>query len=702
MPQPDDDSPDGSPPIPGEGDGPASPKAAAGDGSAWEPPALEEVADWLPRYSVDALVGRGSMGAVYRGEQPGLRRLVAIKLLPASLAADRAFIARFEREAELLASLQHPGIVAVHASGQTGAGHPYFVMEYVDGGDLAGRLRSGLSAEEALDLAIQVAEALRYAHGCGVVHRDIKPSNILVTSDGRAKLADFGLARTLDGDAAKLTRSGLAMGTPGYMAPEQFCGLADHRSDIYALGALLYEMLTGEPPLGAFASPSKHQNPSCPPSDAHLDPVVLRALQPRPELRYQQAVEMGDALKRVRASLGRWRRFSRRAVVCLAGGGTVAAMAAGWRWRQRERRVSATSAVPASKDPTVLLGLDGAHEAAEFAARKGGWMGIEILNADGTRSHGDIAPGTAPPSEHFEITRIDFSQSEEARSLIPADLVRILRYPKFRAISLANASECLDEEAARALGSQFYLETLDLSGTNLSERWLKHLIPSERTCKLRVLLLRGVPLGEAGVSSLRQFGLSRLDLTDTGISPGLFASMRNLGGLICLDIGTTAGGAVDAYFRHALDECPDLQALGIAGTLQPQSFEGVESLVRCGCVMLEGMIVTPSMTSLLSKMPNLRSLCFYRCIVQHEAWRNLAGSPELRSLAVLDTQVFPGENKALSEIRQLARIVADQGSRSALLGAQSWFARSGRRLEFRILTEREKLSGTMWKCNNMY
>lgn len=260
---------------------------ASGPRPAWTPPSVEHLAALLPAYAVQSLIGRGGMGAVYQGVQLSLNRPVAIKLLPAELAASAGFMARFQREAHTLARLQHPGIVAVHDYGSTSEGHLYFIMEHVAGTDLQRVIQNpGLAPEQALELTLQVREALQYAHSQGVIHRDIKPANVLITPEGRAKLADFGLARPL-GPTPDITAASLVVGTPGYMAPEQWAGKADHRADIYALGVMLYEMLTGTRPQGAFDLPSTKAR-----VDVRLDDVVIKAMRQAPEQRYQQVSEL--------------------------------------------------------------------------------------------------------------------------------------------------------------------------------------------------------------------------------------------------------------------------------------------------------------------------------------------------------------------------------------------------------------------------
>ncbi|MEZ5385371.1 MAG: serine/threonine-protein kinase [Prosthecobacter sp.] len=264
----------------------------------WEPPTPEHLAEMLPQYQIETLIGRGGMGAVYKGRQSSLKRPVAIKLLPAELSANADFTSRFEREAQTLASLSHQGIVAIFDFGQTNEGHLYFVMEFVDGTDLAHLLHGQrLEADQALELTMQICEALHYAHSQGVVHRDIKPANVLITRDGRAKLADFGLARPLSAIHTQLTATNAVMGTPDYMAPEQWQGKADHRADIYALGVMLYEMLTGTRPQGAFDLPSIKSH-----VDARLDEVVIKAMRQEPERRYQRVSELRDAVGSIRTT----------------------------------------------------------------------------------------------------------------------------------------------------------------------------------------------------------------------------------------------------------------------------------------------------------------------------------------------------------------------------------------------------------------
>jgi predicted Ser/Thr protein kinase len=239
------------------------------------------------------------MGMVYKARQTRLDRFVALKILPLDLARDPSFAERFNREARALARLNHPGIITVYDFGQTSQ-YYYFVMEFVDGVNLRQLLASGtVEPRQALDLVVQICTALQVAHDQGVVHRDIKPENLLISKKGQVKIADFGIAKLLG--AARdttLTMPRSAMGTFNYMAPEQRenAQKVDHRADIFSLGVVFYEMLTGELPVGRFAPPSQKVQ-----VDVRLDEVVLRTLEKEPERRYQHASEVRTSVENLQA-----------------------------------------------------------------------------------------------------------------------------------------------------------------------------------------------------------------------------------------------------------------------------------------------------------------------------------------------------------------------------------------------------------------
>ena len=263
-------------------------------------PALETIAAAFPQLEIIEFVGQGGMGLVYKARQPKLERLVALKLLPQAAGADPAFGERFNREARVLARLSHPNIVAVHDFGQAG-GFYYLLMEFVAGVNLRQAMRAGrFTPAQALALVPKICDALQYAHEEGVLHRDIKPENLLLDARGRIKIADFGIAK-LKGEVRDitLTASGAALGTPHYMAPEQLEHPqdVDQRADIYSLGVVFYEMLTGELPLGRFAPPSEKSA-----VDARIDEIVFRALERERERRFQTAGEVKTRVEHVTAN----------------------------------------------------------------------------------------------------------------------------------------------------------------------------------------------------------------------------------------------------------------------------------------------------------------------------------------------------------------------------------------------------------------
>jgi predicted Ser/Thr protein kinase len=287
---------------------PAAPTAPSPASSGFVPPEVTELADRFPHLEILELLGHGGMGAVYKARQTNLDRLIALKIIRPEATHDPAFAERFNREAKTLARLSHQHIVAVHDFGEVnftdsadGQERPlyFFIMEYVDGANLRQLMQADqLTPQEALEIVPQICEALQFAHDEGVVHRDIKPENILLDKRGRVRIADFGLAKlaTRSAEEFKLTGTHQVMGTPRYMAPEQMEGshAVDHRADIYSLGVVFYEMLTGQVPAGHFDPPSKKVE-----VDVRLDEVVLRALAREPERRYQQASEVKTAVESI-------------------------------------------------------------------------------------------------------------------------------------------------------------------------------------------------------------------------------------------------------------------------------------------------------------------------------------------------------------------------------------------------------------------
>ncbi len=279
----------------------------------------EQLAVHFPQLEIIECLGRGGMGVVYRARQKSLNRMVALKLLAPERVQDAKFAERFAHEAQALAKLSHPNIVTIHDFGEAG-GFYFLLMEFVDGVNLRQLLRSRkLTPEEALAIVPPLCDALQYAHERGIVHRDIKPENLLLDKDGRVKVADFGIAKMLSvekiptdseqprmeteisgrSESVGIPAPSVAAGTPGYMAPEQSSApqKVDARADIYSLGVVFYEMLTGELPGAKLQPPSKKVQ-----IDVRLDEIVLRALEQAPELRYATAAEFRRQLETVTSS----------------------------------------------------------------------------------------------------------------------------------------------------------------------------------------------------------------------------------------------------------------------------------------------------------------------------------------------------------------------------------------------------------------
>jgi eukaryotic-like serine/threonine-protein kinase len=269
------------------------------------------------RYELGEMLGRGGMAEVRKGTDSRLGRVVAVKRLRTDLASDATFQARFRREAQSSASLNHPAIVAVYDTGEetasdgSGVAQPYIVMEYVAGRTLRDIIREGrkILPERALEITSGVLSALDYSHRAGIIHRDIKPGNVMLTPSGDVKVMDFGIARAISDASSTMTQTAAVVGTAQYLSPEQARGeTVDSRSDVYSAGCLLYELLTGRPPFvgdSPVAVAYQHvREPATPPSDHDtelpeaIDAIVMKALAKRVEDRYQSAAAMRSDIER--------------------------------------------------------------------------------------------------------------------------------------------------------------------------------------------------------------------------------------------------------------------------------------------------------------------------------------------------------------------------------------------------------------------
>jgi len=382
------------------------------------PPTVAELAPKFPQLELLEFIGQGGMGAVYKARQKELDRLVALKILPPDIGQDAAFAERFAREAKALAKLNHPGIVTIHDFGRAD-GLFFFVMEFVDGVTLRQLMNAGrVSAREALAIVPQICDALQFAHDQGIIHRDIKPENILIDRRGRVKVADFGLAKIVesveqavaraaeagkDGAASAnapsdLTEAGKIMGTPHYMSPEQIHapGDVDHRADIYALGVVFYQMLTGELPGKTIEPPSKKVH-----IDVRLDEIVLRALEEKPERRYQQASVLKTQVETIAGSPEKSEpsapqpavksRFSRAAI---AGAICVPASLLPIGWFVWLVKQMSDAAAPTTRDTSVLnilvaiVGFIGLVLVAPALTTFLGWVAVSQIRRSAGRLRG--------------------------------------------------------------------------------------------------------------------------------------------------------------------------------------------------------------------------------------------------------------------------------------------------------------------------
>ena len=364
------------------------------------------------RYELDGVVGRGGMAEVYRARDIRLDRVVAVKTLREDLARDQTFQARFRREAQSAASLNHPSIVAVYDTGEdnTGGSHvPYIVMEYVDGRTLRDLLRDDrrLLPERALEITDGVLRALDYSHRNGIVHRDIKPGNVMLTRSGQVKVMDFGIARAVSDAQATMTQTAQVIGTAQYLSPEQARGeRVDARSDLYSTGCLLYELLTGRPPfLGdspvAIAYQHVRENP-IPPSriDPEVPPwadaIVLRAMAKDPRDRYQSAADMRTDIQRALQGVpvagprtSAYGATTQRVGPATAMGAMPTGAIAGYPVRRPGRRLPARPP-PAAADNVAVdrRRRDRARGRGRSRLRHLGWRQLRQRGADGERPAG--------------------------------------------------------------------------------------------------------------------------------------------------------------------------------------------------------------------------------------------------------------------------------------------------------------------------
>lgn len=394
----------------------------------------EAVPDRIGRFEVLRLIGRGASGAVYLARDPELGREVAVKLLASDLSTSPSATRRFKEEARAASMLDHPNVVTVFEVGQTDAGRLYIAMAYHEGETLRDRIRRGpLTVEEATQVALDVAGGLAAAHANGIVHRDIKPENILLTSRG-TRIVDFGIAKAIHGLA---TRTGAAVGTAAYMSPEQTRGDSfDHRSDLWSLGVVMYEMLSGVRPFNADAGDAliygiRHDQPASltnlrPGIPADLAVLVERCLAKEPERRFGSAAELIGALEsQVSGRGGPWPgSATRRRAVPLASAMAALGLMAWWGWTHLSSRTS-QEPVP---NPGVAV-LPWRTPAASAAELGEGIVDLLSFSIDGVGGLRKIAPAVVIPawrslgSPFDDQGQLEVGRAVEARYLVTGSVV---------------------------------------------------------------------------------------------------------------------------------------------------------------------------------------------------------------------------------------------------------------------------------------
>jgi tetratricopeptide (TPR) repeat protein len=493
------------------------PVATPVDTAASDSSAATAEAARVPGYEITGVLGRGGMGVVYRAVQISLKRPVALKMILGGSHASEVELARFRTEAEAVAKLQHPNIVQIYEIGSQN-GLPYFSLELVDGSNLAARINGKpLPPTEAAQLLLTLARAMHHSHQKAIVHRDLKPANVLLMADGTPKITDFGLAKQLEGEPGQ-TKSGAVLGTPSYMAPEQAAGRMKDigpRTDVYALGAVLFEMLTGSPPFrGESPMDTLLQvvsNEPVPPTRLQprvprdLETICLKALAKEPAARYHSALALAQDLERFLAGepiLGRreslprklWRKAKRSpvaaaalagVVVALLVGGIVAARIGSARERERlDRQAAQKQTEIAEKNRAFEAGLNAAD-----------WGPEQLTKMEGLASDIDrLAPGQGAAArqrlyQRFAAALRDSFSVQKKPVLEPADVTRISAAIDLLAARDAPQAAAVRKELADRAGTLDLVLDLQNSWNKLTDVFaapLYEVDPAKRTLLSRV------------------------------------------------------------------------------------------------------------------------------------------------------------------------------------------------------------------------
>ncbi|MBK8038515.1 MAG: serine/threonine protein kinase [Verrucomicrobiaceae bacterium] len=582
---------------------PRTGSSTAGGARGWQPPTLEELQHMLPQYEISAFIARGGMGAVYKGAQKTLKRPVAIKVLPPDLEdGDLQFAARFKHEAQAMAQLSHPNIVAVFDAGEAPGGLLYFVMEYIEGTDVAQLIASEgiIEPRRAIQITTAVCEALAFAHEEGIIHRDIKPSNIMLDRRGRVKVADFGLAKTVNVETALLTGTHMAMGTPDFIAPEALIrGMkVDQRADIYAVGVMLYQMLTGHIPRSRFELPSG----VIPQMDKGFDAIVDKAMQTDREKRYSTALEMKTDVERVGSSgfspslvgssgfspsgsvlpdgLKPERRTRSRKPLLLGVAATLIIGTIAWLFLNEPSEAEGISSPSpqASQSPSLPVSPSPTSAPDRAAALRVLERGGTVMISTRAGATQNVTDSTALPEGTFTLEQVVLHIKSGSKSrFMDADMALFTGLPKLRRIVLSETQ--ITGAALAVLKSLPALKEVALDRNKaLRDDDLKHL----SGCPLlEAVTLHHPEMFTAGVmehlSALRQ--LTKLEIGELAIGSAEVKHLLRLTNLRSLSV---SGIPLRAGDLEQLQALPGLQAIivSLAQLERPMSFASFPSLTK--------------------------------------------------------------------------------------------------------------------------
>lgn len=632
------------------------------------------------RYEFIEVIGEGGMGVVYKARHPDLKRVYAIKLLHSHLAGINA-ASRFLQEARAASGLNHPNIITVHDYASDPEGRQYLVMDYLEGQDLAVRIAQtgGLSVNEAIDLFLQVSDGLAHAHKHGVVHRDLKPSNIMLCSNDHGelvpKIVDFGLAKVVAGDGAvepaatgpALTRTGDVLGSPPYMSPEQCKGLAlDARTDIYSLGCLMFEALTGRPPFSAASTMAlvfKHMEES-PPSLASAKPgiafpsglqsVVSKCLEKRRVDRYQTMEELQRALEAVRrgehVTSPRQKRMLMIAGATVCGVALLAAFFFLYPQPQPQTRNPTTVVKQQFDDETIRVGITAyySHNYQLFKCDRtfctDQWMPIVAENKylkglvlSGTSVTDDGIKAFDKTKAQIELINLDNMQSigDDAMKVLSRFPLREVHIQQTDAgdqgmqyLASGRSGETIDDmqiarlcitvKGMESIARMKHLKTLDLTQSpNFAPAWMDTLA---KMTWLKDLDLEGNPVG-TGLSKIGPMvGLENLRMRSIAGTDDFLRYLPPMPRLKSIDLNAADSPAKDEERRFtaedldALAKQPSLEYLDLARCkFDPRDLVRLRASKTLSQLMLDGTDATVGSIMKLKGMPSLKFINVQNC-----------------------------------------------------------------------------------------